>query len=306
MAVSQISTDGLSQLVRQLHRADIRSVITLMSKVIGDRNAATMFLRLLYWLPKSRKAGGWVYKSWRDWEAECHLSPAQVKRVHRVGYLERVGIESQTMKANGTPTTHYRLHPEQLVVVLAEYAGLPVAQVWQYLTGETMSDGGENRPMDMSENAQSEWSKTPNPMDENIQSERLEAPNRLVQENPMHSAKSAQSITSIPTLNSTKHYQHQPPQPTVVVVDEIPDQLAKRLVSIGLNAPRVQELCRQYGEQRLREVCDQMEGQRLTNPAGYLIRALRENWQWKGSAPVFDGFDGQAYVTGPYAAFMRF
>src|SRR5690349_12306584 len=99
----------LQNVVRQLNRPDIRTVSALIAKVIGDQNAGLMAVRLLHWFPKSKKAGGWVYKSWRDWNAECNLSQAQVKRVHSSGFLEMIGIEHTIMKANGTPTVHYSL-----------------------------------------------------------------------------------------------------------------------------------------------------------------------------------------------------
>ena len=64
-----------------------------------------MSLHLLYWFPRATRVEGWVYKSWRDWQAECNLSQGQVKRVHSKGCLETIDIVHKTMKANGTPTT---------------------------------------------------------------------------------------------------------------------------------------------------------------------------------------------------------
>jgi hypothetical protein len=82
---SQSQPDLLARLqnvVRQLNRPDIRTVTSLLAKVLGDKNAALMCVRLLHWFPRAKKSGGWVYKSWCDWDAECDLSQAQVKRVH--------------------------------------------------------------------------------------------------------------------------------------------------------------------------------------------------------------------------------
>ena len=91
----------LQNVVRQLNRPDIRTVSSLISKAVGDQNAGLMAVRLLHWFPRAKKIGGWVYKSWRDWNAECNLSQAQVKRVHSNGFLETIGIERTIMKANG-------------------------------------------------------------------------------------------------------------------------------------------------------------------------------------------------------------
>ncbi len=111
----------LQNLVRELIRPDIRTVSALIDKVIGDQNAGLRAVRLLHWFPRAKKIGGWVYKSWRDWNAECNLSQAQVKRVHGKALLESIGIERTIMKANGTPTVHYRLDENQLVQRLAEF-----------------------------------------------------------------------------------------------------------------------------------------------------------------------------------------
>jgi hypothetical protein len=107
--------------VHQLNRSDIRTVSALIAKAVGDQNAGMMAVRLLHWFPRSKKAGGWIYKSWRDWNAECNLSQAQVKRVHSNGLLETIGIERMIMKANDTPTVHYRLDETKLIRRLAEF-----------------------------------------------------------------------------------------------------------------------------------------------------------------------------------------
>ncbi len=97
--------DRLQNIVRQLNRSGIRTVSVLIAEVIGDQNASLMVVRLLHWFPRSKKAGGWVYKSWRDWSAECNLSQAQVKQLHGKWFLETIGVERKTMKANGTLST---------------------------------------------------------------------------------------------------------------------------------------------------------------------------------------------------------
>jgi hypothetical protein len=280
----------LQHLVRRLNRPDIRSVSSLMGKVIGDRNAATMFLRLLYWFPKSRKSSGWVYKSWRDWQAECNLSQAQVKRIHRMGYLDQVGIERKTMKANGTPTTHYRLNEQQLLRALSRFTGLSVEQIRLCLIGKPMLERGEDCQMKMVENDQPE---------------QLKPPFETVHQSPIHPVKSTQSITSIPAYESTNIHQTERPQSSPVVVNEPDGQLANHLHLIGISALKATSLITLYGYERVAEVCEQVEKQRPVNPAGYLISALQEKWQWRQMRKADQILDGQAYITGPYADFIH-
>ena len=104
----------------------------LLPRFTGDQNAGLMATRLLHWFPRSKKAGGWVYKSWRDWNAECNLSQSQVKRVHGKGFLEAIGIERMLMKANGTPTVHYRLDENKLIHKMAEFLDILQLHTPQY------------------------------------------------------------------------------------------------------------------------------------------------------------------------------
>lgn len=170
----------LQNVARQLNRSDIRTVTSLMAKVLGDQNAALMCVRLLHWFPRAKKPGGWVYKSWRDWNAECDLSQAQVKRVHGKQYLESIGIERKTMKANGTPTVHYRLDETQLVQRLAEFLQVIPLQIQQCMQPEAPIENSSNRP---SHAAHIDTFNAPNKPDE------------LGEEQPMDVAATTQSIT---------------------------------------------------------------------------------------------------------------
>jgi len=126
----------LWRVVRSAKRSDIRSVQSLFGKMTGSQSAAVMVLKLLYWFPRTTKADGWVYKSWRDWKAECDLSQNQVKRVHAEGYLERIGIERKLMKANGTPTMHYRIDVERFLSYVAAFFDVPTPEIHAWIQPE--------------------------------------------------------------------------------------------------------------------------------------------------------------------------
>jgi hypothetical protein len=125
---------NLTQLVIALDRPDIQTADALLTKMLDDQVGGRMLARLLYWFPKAVKIGGWVYKSWRDWSAECALSPAQIKRVHHEKLLESFGISRRLMKANGAPTTHYQLNLTVFLDKLAAFLGLTLDQVRQFFT----------------------------------------------------------------------------------------------------------------------------------------------------------------------------
>lgn len=66
--------------------------------------------------------------------------------------------------------------------------------------------------------------------------------------------------------------------------------------------PLVAALLHRHGYKRVSEVMRQVNDRDCTNPAGYIIRALKENWTfWE--KPVKEDYacgDGMAYITGKY------
>jgi len=285
----------LNNVVRQLNRSDIRTVSSLIGKVLGDQNAGQMAVRLLHWFPRAKKAGGWVYKSWRDWNAECNLSQAQVKRVHSKGVLESIGIERTIMKANGTPTVHYRLDESQLIQKLATFLDVMHLQIASWMCPELPNEDGENSPMD---EAASNQPNQPNQPNENSENEL------------MNSAETAQSITdsySQTIQHKDNHYQQQDNNFAVVDTQNEKEKMLLSLKEFGISALRASSLIQHYGDQRLADVIKHTKTQTCTNPAGYLIRALKENWIVGSKSKKVDyAFgDGSTYITGKYAAFIH-
>ena len=285
----------LQNVVRQLNRPDIRTVSALIAKAIGDQNAGLMTVRLLHWFPKATKAGGWVYKSWRDWNAECDLSQAQVKRVHSKQYLESIGIERKTMKANGTPTVHYRLDEARLVQRLAEFLQVMPLHIQHWMQSEATVDNSSNHP---SHKVGSDIFNMQNQTDE------------LGEEQPMDSVATAQSITGtdLQTKHHTNHHTIHNNLDSVVVNfhGEVQEELFRGLEKFGINLAKAKQLIAKYGQKRVNEVLQFTKSRECTNPAGYAIRALEGNWMfWSKSHEWESCCDGQSYITGPYADFIE-
>ncbi|MBN8592028.1 MAG: hypothetical protein J0M33_09710 [Anaerolineae bacterium] len=272
----------LTRLVRALHRSDIRSVAALIGKLLDDPVAATMALKLLYWIPKATRPGGWVYKSWRDWAAECNLSQAQVKRIHSRSLLERIGFARATFKANGCPTTHYRLEADTFINQLAAFLEVTPVQVRLWMTTEAS-------PSQVAIAAISNGSEAPVSNGEN---------------RPMEMAETAKSITDSDKQESTQERQTTGQHQTVVVE---PDHQARMqplldaLVCLGIGPTRASLLVAGYTDDQINQALRLTERVRPYNPAGYLIRALEG--EWIASVPPCKQvpLDGRRYVTGPYA-----
>jgi hypothetical protein len=138
----------LTQIVMHTNRPDIQTADALLAKMLGDQVGGRMLARLLYWFPKSVKVGGWVYKSWRDWNAECALSPAQIKRIHHTQLLEQFGISRKLMKANGAPTTHYLINLDIFLNRIATFLGLTLEQVRTFFASRDGRSAGLNGKAD--------------------------------------------------------------------------------------------------------------------------------------------------------------
>jgi hypothetical protein len=124
-----LTSHTLHQLVVDLHLEETQTLDALLAQMTGDYAASRMLARILYWRDKAIKFGGWVWKSWRDWYAECGLSQGQIKRVHRDGILEQFGMARSLMKANGAPTTHYLLDEDAFMSKLADFLQMAFDEV---------------------------------------------------------------------------------------------------------------------------------------------------------------------------------
>ncbi len=287
----------IQNVVRELNRPDIRTVSALVAKAIGDQNGGLMAVRLLHWFPRSKKVGGWVYKSWRDWNAECNLSQAQVKRVHGKGFLEAIGIERTIMKANGTPTVHYRLDEHQLVQRLAEFLEIMPLRIKMWMWTETPNEDGQSSP---SQQAVSDQLDEP------------DRPDSFGEDEPVHSSESAKSITDS-NSQTRQHNNYQTIQHnsySVAVVDTESEEKKEILVSLGnfgVEYLKAKQLIEKYGHKRVAEVVEHTKDQDRKNPAGYIIRALEEKWTFwsKSEKEDYPYDDGKRYITGKYAAFIH-
>lgn len=287
----------LHNVVHQLNRSDIRTPLALIAKVLGDQNAAIMCIRLLHWFPRSRKAGGWVYKSWRDWNAECNLSQAQVKRVHANGFLETIGIERKTMKANGTPTMHYRIDETRLVERLAEFLGVVPFRIQNWMRPERPNQDGQSNLSNEADPNQCNWSNHLDSSDVN---------------RPMISAKDTKSITD--SDSHTKQHkestdlQHNMHAAVVVCAETAEkENLLRSLEKLGITHFKVNQLIERHGQKQVVDAFNYTKDRNFNNPAGYIIRAIENNWNLR-SEPIKEIFaypDGKSYITGKYAEFIE-
>ena len=287
-------TTQLWRIVRSANRSEIKSVHALISKMTGSQTAAVMSLKLLYWFPRATKADGWVYKSWRDWKAECDLSQSQVKRVHAAGCLEQIGIERKVMKANGSPTMHYRINVQYFLCCVADFLDVPTTQVRAWIQPDLTPDSA---PVEEPDSDQTIGRNQPIPDGPNDQTK---------------VAETAKTITGIYQQDLPPQYEQTTQQQTVVVeqVDNEIDRskLQRELEAIGICKSKAGFLVSRYAQERLREVLEHALSSSVSNPAGFVVQALRQSWHLRATFQERQDSgseDPMAYVRGKFAAYIN-
>jgi len=97
----------------------------------GRFEAALLLEQLLYWTPKATKRGGWIAKSYTEWQEEIFLTRYAVEKARK--YLKSRGlVEWEVRRFNNSPTAFYRVNLDAL------------AQAWEAFLGER----GEVEPLD--------------------------------------------------------------------------------------------------------------------------------------------------------------
>ena len=82
-------------------------------ELTGDLNTAAFLNQVVFWSDKTSRKDGYFYKTYAEWESELCLSKYQIGNcVKKLKALEIV--KTKVMKANGTPTVHYKLDYEVL------------------------------------------------------------------------------------------------------------------------------------------------------------------------------------------------
>jgi uncharacterized phage protein (TIGR02220 family) len=90
----------------------------------GDLTTAVLLNQIVFYSDKSKRQDGFFYKTYKEWEEECCLSERQVR--HSVKKLKDKGVlETKLMKANGSPTVHYKLEYDKLVESILTFCKIP-------------------------------------------------------------------------------------------------------------------------------------------------------------------------------------
>ncbi|MEC5422086.1 conserved phage C-terminal domain-containing protein [Virgibacillus sp. C22-A2] len=93
----------------------------------GDLTTAILLNQIVFLSDKSKRKDGYFYKTYKEWKTEICLTERQVRNsVNKLKKLEVV--ETKLMRANGSPTVHYKLHYDKLVDSILTLCQIPNLQ----------------------------------------------------------------------------------------------------------------------------------------------------------------------------------
>ncbi len=139
-------------------QANVLTIPRVFIKITGgDVESALLLSQAIYWSDKTGQ-DGWFYKSYREWEEELSLTRRKVDKARRK--LDGI-IETKVMRANGSPTVHYRVNFDVLIEKIASVFTSEPAQEEPICTEST--DGFvQNVQMDLYETSKSICTKRTN------------------------------------------------------------------------------------------------------------------------------------------------
>lgn len=86
-------------------------------ELTGSMELGALLGQLVYWTPRTKNPDGWVYKSTRQWQEELGaVTDYSIRLFKKLPYVETV-----VKRANGSPTTHYRINQQALCQAIMEH-----------------------------------------------------------------------------------------------------------------------------------------------------------------------------------------
>jgi hypothetical protein len=155
-----------------------------------------------------------------------------------------------------------------LKISLAEYLDIIFLHIHAWMCSQSPNADGQNPPSD------------------EVNSDQLNGrtqPNECADNEPAYSAQNAKSITDSDSQtkrhNNDQAIQHNCYSAAVVDIEkEEKEEILQSLGKLGISYLKAKELIEKHGQKRIAEVVKHARDQECKNPAGYVIRALKENW----------------------------
>lgn len=135
----------LTKIVIHAHQPEYQSHEALLNKLAGSPSTATIARRVFYWVQHTTRADGMFYKKAGEMAAECGITQKAVERAAMP--LKKMGIVRVVRRApDGSPTTHYGLDVDQLLMCIARMLNISFYGLQELLTQETSAPPAPRQP----------------------------------------------------------------------------------------------------------------------------------------------------------------
>jgi len=294
----------LTNIVRTVNRYDIPDYDALLIKLVGTRSNRDIVKKLFYWIPRSVRADGMIYKSSVELAHEAGVSKGTVDRAKDI--LELIGFDRQIKRANGSPTAHYALDMHRFLVAIARVLGVNWLEVeaWMMATNSnstkcvnTQNASNAQRVTEVQDGDDTQnWEML---FDTLLNSNLEEWVKVKVQNHKDHFLKMRKSIThttpsTYTTLVQTVDYTQPPPAPArssslpsapVSVLQE-EEKIAAYLKTTPAN---VKAWVKRHTIERVKAVVEAAEkDHRILNKGAWVRRALENKYVLEDEAPTYD------------------
>lgn len=117
------------ELIKQISgQKNVITIPRLFVKVTGDLAQAVILSQCLYWSDKTGRKDGFFYKTAEEFADELGITARQVR--YAADKLEEAGlIITEIHRANGSPTTHYRVNIEQLTNSILQICQIDITRL---------------------------------------------------------------------------------------------------------------------------------------------------------------------------------
>jgi hypothetical protein len=134
----QPGTSAYPSLVHDLLKMAGDDNVVLLSpafvRFTGTLEAALLLSQLLYWHPRTKNPGRWIYKTDGHWSAEICLPKYSIREARL--RLETLGIiRTRVKRANGSPTVHYQCDLNRLTTLWKQFLSVAKDEWDQGLKG---------------------------------------------------------------------------------------------------------------------------------------------------------------------------
>lgn len=117
------------ELIKQISgQKNVITVPRLFVKITGDLNQAVFLSQCIYWSDKTARKDGFFYKTAAEFSDELGVTPRQVR--YAAERLEESGfITTEVHRANGSPTTHYRVNLDVVTASILQICNIEFTQL---------------------------------------------------------------------------------------------------------------------------------------------------------------------------------